>query len=28
MEIDFAPAGVQAKINSKINCKITGGSPC
>jgi len=22
------PVGAQAKINSKINCKITGGTPC
>jgi len=28
MEIDCAPAGAQAKINSRINCKITGGAPC
>jgi len=28
VEINFAPAGAPAKINSKINCKITGGSPC
>ncbi len=28
VEINFAPAGAPAKINSKINPKITGGSPC
>jgi len=28
MEINFAPAGAPAKINRKINPKITGGSPC
>jgi hypothetical protein len=28
MEISFAPAGAQAKINPKINAKITGGAPC
>ena len=28
MEIDFVPAGAPAKINGKINSKITGGAPC
>jgi hypothetical protein len=28
MEINFAPAGAPAKINRKINGKITGGAPC
>jgi len=28
MVIDFAPGGAPAKINSKINCKITGGTAC
>jgi len=28
MEINIAPAGAPAKINSKINPKITGGAPC
>ena len=28
VEINFAPAGAPAKINPKINGKITGGAPC
>jgi len=28
MEINFTPAGAPAKINSKIDCTITGGPPC
>jgi len=28
VEINVAPAGAQAKINRKIDPKITGGSPC
>jgi len=28
VEINFAPVGAPAKINPKIDGKITGGAPC